>query len=133
MIAGFDYDCLRGEMTSEDFEHFQNALHEEYARVVERTERQRKAIGKSNQDAFIAVDDIGYKSARIARADFFHEQSQGHNWQDEDFYKWWLKQEENQYAKTKHVGTKIHSGYGGLTVVDRKPGHVKFRKTYGKS
>lgn len=128
----YDYDLLTQGMSKDEKEAFDKAVMEEFLRICRRTERQRQHIASFiNSNTFVAKDDIGYRQSMIAKADFIFEQARGHSWEDDEFVKWWHKQEENAYARVKSKGTKIQTGYGGLAVTDR-PSARRERIVYGK-
>lgn len=129
----FCLDALKGTMSASEWADFEKAVWDEMAAICERTERQRVLIGQSNaQNEYWASDDIGPLTQRIARADFLWEHAQGNRWDDPEFPDWWAKQPGHEYAKVKSRGTRIQSGFGGLTIVDR-PRNRRTRIVYGKS
>jgi len=131
MNSIIDVDALRFSMTSQEMKAFEAALMENFLEVCDEATRQRQAIAQHNATRpYWAVDDIGEKTAQIAKADFMIEASRGHDWSDDDFFKWWIRQDGNEYAKVHSHGTRVQSGYGGLTIIDR-PRNCRYRKVYG--
>lgn len=115
-------DEFMQQMPPAERQAFIDEVNREYDRMQHRKMVQRQRIGQFIRSTeFVAKDDIGYRGAMISQTDFIQEKIAGHHWDDDDFFNWWLKRD-GEYAKVKSVGTRVQTGFGGLSVVDRPSG-----------